>query len=72
MKIEITFKTPDAVENALQEEFEFTTDMEDEKFLEMVEKREKVESFLKEYIEYREYITIIFDVEQKTVKVKKL
>lgn len=57
MKIHVLFKTPDAVEYAL----EGVSD----------DDREKVENFLSEFIEYGESVTLEFDTEKKTAQVKK-
>lgn len=72
MKINVTFKTPgivdDAVADAVAENlpvFEF----EEDKFEMTNNVENEVRNFLEKYIEYGEYVTIEFDTEMKTVQV---
>jgi hypothetical protein len=78
MKIRVTFKTPDALEDALAEacpnkklnyetdEWEpLSEDEEDERAVRV----EEVKKFLQHYIKYGECVTLEFDTETETVTV---
>ncbi len=56
MKFRVTFKTPDALDYALDD---FPYD----------ESREEAKEVAKQFIEYGEYITVEFDTEAKTATV---
>jgi hypothetical protein len=58
MQIAVTFKTPDAVDSALD-----AAGLEDEARLEAMK-------FIDQYVRYGEYITVVFDTESKTVHVR--
>lgn len=49
-KLRVTFKSPDAVDMALQQ-------IQDE------EKRDEAENVIRNYVQYGEYVTIEFDIE---------
>jgi len=57
MKIKVTFKTPDVIDDAVR-------DIEDE------DERAEVADYLKRWIEYGEYITIEFDTIHDTAEVQ--
>ena len=81
MKFTICFKTPDALEYALNDLIEFMepeTEKELEEFKNEFEndlkewrnhRKEHAKEYASQYIEYNEYINIEFDTEAKTVKV---
>jgi hypothetical protein len=58
MKLNITFKTPDAVDYALKD-------------IESKEEQEDVKNFLSKFISGGEYITICFDTDVETATVVK-
>lgn len=60
--IEITFKTPDAMEDAINDHFPDRPDSE-------YQEAEDVKKFLEQYIGYGEVITIRFDIIGKTAVV---
>lgn len=64
MKLSITFKTPDAVANAVNDAYEFSDDDDyEDKVYEVSEK-------LKKWVSYGELVTIEFDLEAGTAEVK--
>lgn len=67
MKIQITFKDPDGVYEAIQEKAESQlVNAEDE----IIEKRmQSIQKQLESWIKYNEYITVEFDTEAKTATV---
>jgi len=82
MKIRLSFKTPDVVDDAVEEEFPTTipnyeTDDFDEmepdsdEYLEVMVKREELTEFLKQWVGYGEYVSIEFDQEANTAVVLK-
>jgi hypothetical protein len=54
-KFQLTFKTPDVLENLVQDE----------------EKQKELEVALRKWITYGEYITVEYDDEKDTLEVKK-
>lgn len=60
MKIDITFKTPDAVDNALADEPDLLMDQE---------RADSVREFLSNWVRHGEYVKIVFDTEAKTATV---
>ena len=80
MKICITFKTPDAVDYALEDAFpkqkaNYETDswepLSEEEEDERTAKLEEVKEFLNHYIENGEVVTLKFDTEKETAIVLK-
>lgn len=72
MKIRVTFKDPDALDNALQEAPLVRPDgLTDEEWEPIAEaRREKIRDGLcATFIEYGEYITVEYDTEAKTCTV---
>lgn len=65
--ITITFKTPDAINDALEEAFGKEEDDTDED----AEDRGKARAFLEKYIKYGEVVTIEFNPEEGTARVLK-
>jgi len=66
MKVSITFKTPNAVGDALDRELE--TEGLDE--FEAQELMDQYEAEFKKWIEYGEYVTIEFDLDKGTATVQ--
>jgi len=66
MKISITFKTPDAVSQALHEEVD-TGDLDEFEAREMLD---QYESELGKWVEHGEYVTIDFDLDEGTATVR--
>lgn len=63
MKFRVTFKTPDAVSEALDSE-EFDGESE--------ELKQAMENFTLQWIEFGEYLTVEFDTARQTCKVVKV
>ena len=80
MKFNISFKTPDAVEHAINEEMdewannEREKDMNEEEVIQDMidDKIEEFTKFMDQWIQYGENITIEFDTEANTATVRKL
>jgi hypothetical protein len=66
MKLKISFKSPDAVDYALDEYFE---DDEDTNLEEIEDLKEKVKESLGKWIEYDEYVVVEFDTDKMTARV---
>lgn len=71
MKIKITFKDPDSlqdqVEEAIKEELETKTDLsEDEKDVLLEKRKEKVLELCSKWFEYGEYLRVEVDTEKET------
>jgi len=76
MKVQITFKNPDAIDNGIDEAItseklvEALGEDDIEDFVEVEESiREDVKVDLAKWISYNEYVTIEFDTEAETAKV---
>ena len=81
MKFSLTFKTPDVLDQLLEEGLSYRSEdscdcggtclncqqLTEQSELEM----EKMKKFAKEYVVYDEYITILFDTIAKTATVRK-
>lgn len=63
MTIEITFKTPDALEDAVDREIPYTGEEENE------DAREALRHFLRRYIKFGECVRVEFDTEAGTARV---
>lgn len=67
MKFKITFKTPDALENAAEnlerKDFDSEDEFEDAKL--------EIRGFGGEYVKYGEIVTLEFDTDSQTVQVLK-
>ena len=61
MKFRITFKSPDAVSDSIEEAIEAFEPMEDN-----LVTKEDIEYFVSKWVTHSEYITIEFDTEAKT------
>ena len=61
MKITISFKTPDAVDNAIDEEYPDTEENEDS--------RRELREFFQRYVKWGECVSIEFDTEAGTARV---
>lgn len=59
MKVSVTFKTPDAVNDVIEEYAGIWTDEEEERLKKLVER----------FVKYGEYITVEFDGEEGTATV---
>lgn len=76
MKVSVCFKTPDAVDCAIEDALEYNEELEaiadDE---ERAERRDEMESelreFLEQWIQYGELVVIAFDTEKNTAEVKR-
>ena len=66
MKIEIVFKNPDAIDNAIDELVEGMEEDEEETI------RRKTKKVCEKWFEYGEYVTLIVDLEKETIDVAKL
>ena len=71
MKFSITFKTPDAVDDALKEHFEVDAYDESPKAMELLGHRENAEMLMSQFVQHGEYVTIEFDTDAKTATVQK-
>jgi hypothetical protein len=77
MKVQVTFKTPDAVEQALDDEIKsdigWCNEVEGLPWIAMEEayedRLEEAKGIISKWVEYGEYVTIEFDTETKTAKV---
>ncbi len=65
MKIKLTFKTPDVLDQ-LDRKIYYDDDITDE---ELDEKIDEARSIISKWIEYSEYLTVEFDLENQTAKV---
>ena len=61
MKIEICFKNPDAIDDAIDEKGHISP-----------EERETIKKICDKWFEYREYVTLIVDTEKETCEVAQL
>ena len=72
MKIKITFKTPDAVDDALEQEFatnyeeDSPSDRDEERVEEM---KETARNTIEKFVRCGEYITVEFDTDNDTATV---
>jgi hypothetical protein len=74
MKFRVTFKSPDAVYDAIHEAVQSTIP-EGVKFIEsdlndeLDDKRQELKDFAKKWVRYDEYVTVEFDTDAKTCTV---
>ncbi len=65
MKIQLTFKTPDVLDQ-LQRKSYSDQDISDDELNDEIEKAEKI---LAKWIKWSEYLTVEFDLENQTAKI---
>lgn len=71
MKIELTFKTPDVLDQWKTEQLQIVRELESEDIKQVyLEDMEDAEAFANGFLQYGEYITVVFDSESKTATVK--
>jgi hypothetical protein len=67
MKIRVTMKTPDVVENAICSAVDDMTDDFDQKY----DEKERLQKIFAKWFEYGEYLTVYVDTDTKTIEVAK-
>jgi len=72
MRFQVTFKTPDSLENTVDEETEYELSTLEDEFQDDENREEikaKLMKFASKWVKWSEYITVEFDLEAETCKV---